>query len=284
MTPDDLDRQLRDAFGDQRAAARAARSAHHVQGRRRGGLAALRGGNGASFGARWRSRASPACLSRMLGGGSNVLVADRRRPWPCHPAPRRHGRPPSIQAACEPMRRSRSTGSCAGRSIAASPASRPGPGRRAPSAAPFMAMRTSRDATSAIWSTRVTLIGSVRGAGGRADARDGVRVRLQPAASHGRGRARPRIFTPVEVSRPRCVPSARESLAFRKRTQPLESASAGCIFQNPDPSRDRVPDGIPPSAGALVDRAGLKGSREGHAPRVDDPCQFHRERGRRDRR
>jgi UDP-N-acetylmuramate dehydrogenase len=59
--------------------------------------------------------------------------------------------------------------------------------------------------------------------------------------------------------------AARESLAFRKRTQPLESASAGCIFQNPDPARDRVPDGMPPSAGALVDRAGLKGTREGHA-------------------
>ncbi|PYR89278.1 MAG: hypothetical protein DMF84_25100 [Acidobacteria bacterium] len=58
---------------------------------------------------------------------------------------------------------------------------------------------------------------------------------------------------------------ARESLAYRKRTQPLESASAGCIFQNPDPAQDRVPDGIPWSAGALVDRAGLKGSREGHA-------------------
>jgi UDP-N-acetylmuramate dehydrogenase len=58
---------------------------------------------------------------------------------------------------------------------------------------------------------------------------------------------------------------ARESLAFRKRTQPLESPSAGCIFQNPDPSRDRVPDGIPASAGALVDRAGLKGAREGAA-------------------
>lgn len=52
---------------------------------------------------------------------------------------------------------------------------------------------------------------------------------------------------------------ARESLAFRKRTQPLESPSAGCIFMNPDRARDRVPDGIPPSAGALVDRAGLKG-------------------------
>ena len=59
--------------------------------------------------------------------------------------------------------------------------------------------------------------------------------------------------------------TARESLAFRKRTQPLESASAGCIFQNPDPARDRVPEGIPPSAGALVDRAGLKGSQAGRA-------------------
>jgi UDP-N-acetylmuramate dehydrogenase len=58
---------------------------------------------------------------------------------------------------------------------------------------------------------------------------------------------------------------ARESLAYRKRTQPLESASAGCIFQNPDPTIDRVPDGIPPSAGALVDRAGLKGASEGAA-------------------
>jgi UDP-N-acetylmuramate dehydrogenase len=59
--------------------------------------------------------------------------------------------------------------------------------------------------------------------------------------------------------------TARDSLAFRKRTQPLESPSAGCIFQNPDPARDRVPDGIPASAGALVDRAGLKGAREGAA-------------------
>ena len=59
--------------------------------------------------------------------------------------------------------------------------------------------------------------------------------------------------------------TARESLAFRKRTQPLESASAGCIFQNPDPSIERVPEGCPASAGALVDRAGLKGTRQGAA-------------------
>ena len=58
---------------------------------------------------------------------------------------------------------------------------------------------------------------------------------------------------------------ARESLAYRKRTQPLESASAGCIFQNPDPARVTLPDGVPASAGGLVDRAGLKGARQGAA-------------------
>jgi UDP-N-acetylmuramate dehydrogenase len=73
---------------------------------------------------------------------------------------------------------------------------------------------------------------------------------------------------------PGCAPEAlravaRESLAFRKRTQPLAAPSAGCIFQNPQPGRDRVPDGIPPSAGALIDRAGLKGRQIGGA-RVSD--------------
>jgi UDP-N-acetylmuramate dehydrogenase len=58
---------------------------------------------------------------------------------------------------------------------------------------------------------------------------------------------------------------ARESLAYRKQTQPLESPSAGCIFMNPDSRRDRVPEGIPASAGALVDRAGMKGATEGAA-------------------
>jgi UDP-N-acetylmuramate dehydrogenase len=59
--------------------------------------------------------------------------------------------------------------------------------------------------------------------------------------------------------------AARASLAYRKRTQPLALASAGCVFQNPDPARDRVPAGMPWSAGALVDRAGLKGRRLGGA-------------------
>jgi UDP-N-acetylmuramate dehydrogenase len=59
--------------------------------------------------------------------------------------------------------------------------------------------------------------------------------------------------------------TARASLAYRKQTQPLDTPSAGCVFQNPEPGRDRVPDGMPWSAGALVDRAGLKGFRIGGA-------------------
>jgi UDP-N-acetylmuramate dehydrogenase len=59
--------------------------------------------------------------------------------------------------------------------------------------------------------------------------------------------------------------AARASLAYRKQTQPLDTPSAGCIFMNPDPRLDRVPDGIPPSAGALIDRAGFKGLGQGGA-------------------
>lgn len=58
---------------------------------------------------------------------------------------------------------------------------------------------------------------------------------------------------------------ARQSLAFRKRTQPLDTPSAGCIFMNPDPKVDRLPDGVPASAGALIDRAGVKAAQIGRA-------------------
>ncbi len=71
---------------------------------------------------------------------------------------------------------------------------------------------------------------------------------------------------------------ARASLAFRKRTQPLASPSAGCIFQNPQSGRDRVPEGIPPSAGALVDRAGLKDHVSRRGAGVAHARQLHRQR------
>ena len=58
---------------------------------------------------------------------------------------------------------------------------------------------------------------------------------------------------------------AKDSLTFRKRTQPLALKSAGCIFQNPESERALLPEGVPCSAGALIDRVGLKGKRRGGA-------------------
>ena len=59
--------------------------------------------------------------------------------------------------------------------------------------------------------------------------------------------------------------AARSSLAYRKKTQPLALPTAGCVFQNPDPATVKLPAGVPCSAGALVDRAGLKGAACGGA-------------------
>ena len=67
--------------------------------------------------------------------------------------------------------------------------------------------------------------------------------------------------------------TARASLAFRKRTQPLHLASAGCVFQNPS-AEELVPAGVPRSAGALVDRAGLKGAQVGGAAVSDVHANF----------
>lgn len=58
---------------------------------------------------------------------------------------------------------------------------------------------------------------------------------------------------------------ARESLRFRKRTQPLAQPSAGCIFQNPDAAEGGLEAGQAPYAGALIDEAGLKGFTVGGA-------------------
>ena len=69
--------------------------------------------------------------------------------------------------------------------------------------------------------------------------------------------------TPGEAGAVRA--GARRSLAFRKRTQPLERASAGCVFQNPRAEDGPLPPDVPRSAGALIDRAGMKGHRVGGA-------------------
>jgi UDP-N-acetylmuramate dehydrogenase len=70
----------------------------------------------------------------------------------------------------------------------------------------------------------------------------------------------------VETGDPEALRAvARASLAHRKRTQPLVLPSAGCVFQNPDPASVTLPSGVPCSAGALVERAGLKGAAVGGA-------------------
>jgi UDP-N-acetylmuramate dehydrogenase len=106
-------------------------------------------------------------------------------------------------------------------------------------------------------------------------ARDGATRELeQPAMEFAYDRSRLQrtgeillsaVFTVGDGDPAALRTTARTSLAFRKRTQPLDVPSAGCIFQNPQPAIDRVPEGIPWSAGALVDRAGLKGSHLGGA-------------------
>lgn len=105
--------------------------------------------------------------------------------------------------------------------------------------------------------------------------RDG-QVSDVPADAMGFGYDRSRVQTSGEIVlsvvfavQPGAVPEdlrrvARESLAFRKRTQPLHQSSAGCIFQNPAPDAP-LPPQVPRSAGALIDRAGLKGARAGGA-------------------
>ena len=95
--------------------------------------------------------------------------------------------------------------------------------------------------------------------------RDGVRLRQEPPAADRRGGARGGL-PGVAAGEPAALrDEARRSLAFRKRTQPLALPSAGCVFQNPDPARVRLPEGMPASAGALVDAAGLKGAACGAA-------------------
>ena len=206
------------------------------------------------------SRAAHGVPVTVLGGGSNVLVADAgvTRPGAC-----------GCAAATSAIDRRDAIRADAGLTInglvrwtitMAWPGSRRGPARRARSAAPSTATRISGAGTSASYVVQVPLVD-----------RDGeIHDVPAPAMEFGYDYSRLQrtreIVVSADFSVGRGEPEplravARESLAFRKRTQPLALPSAGCIFQNPDPARDRVPDGIPCSAGALVDRAGLKGAR-----------------------
>ena len=95
-------------------------------------------------------------------------------------------------------------------------------------------------------------------------AADSAGIRILPAASCGFGYRRSSLGGATVVSASFALrPGKPEDLKERartireekRRTQPLQDASAGCIFRNP-PGQ---------SAGRLIDLAGLKGLREGAA-------------------
>ncbi len=64
--------------------------------------------------------------------------------------------------------------------------------------------------------------------------------------------------------------AVRRYASYRRKTQPLRAASAGCIFKNPDTG---------PQAGLLIDRAGLKGLAVGGAEISDIHGNFLVNRG-----
>jgi UDP-N-acetylmuramate dehydrogenase len=112
------------------------------------------------------------------------------------------------------------------------------------------------------------LVESVRLAGPAGDTRDLSRAEMEFGYDRSRLQKTREVLLSAVFSVSTGDPAAlrdvaRQSLAYRKKTQPLDTPSAGCIFQNPD--RAEVPADIPPSAGALVDRAGLKGASRGDA-------------------
>lgn len=67
-------------------------------------------------------------------------------------------------------------------------------------------------------------------------------------------------FRVHEDDQVRCRERVKEYFQYKKSTQPMDAATAGCMFRNPT-----MPDGSRESAGKLIDLAGLKGIHEGLA-------------------
>ena len=72
-------------------------------------------------------------------------------------------------------------------------------------------------------------------------------------------------FKTGDASHTDLLESSRKSLRYRKSTQPLAEPSAGCVFKNPKAADTEKIFGIGCSAGSLIDQAGLKGCAEGAA-------------------
>ena len=179
----------------------------------------------------------------LLGGGSNVLVPIAA----C--AGSSSGRAAATIAAARPTERVRAdaavtiNGLVRWTIITAARASKRGPARRERSAAPIFG--------NAHFGGRLIgeLVVEVRLAARDGDDERCVRRRRWSSATiaaacrtpakcccRRRSACRPAI-------RRRCARRRAQSLAYRKRTQPLDTPSAGCIFQNPDRAATSCPTG-----------------------------------------
>ena len=96
-------------------------------------------------------------------------------------------------------------------------------------------------------------------------ADDGVRLRLQPAAPDARGGDLGRLSRHRRQSLTNCARSLASRWPFASAPSRSSRPAPAAFSRIPDPARDVVPEGIPWSAGALVDRAGLKAARAGRA-------------------
>ena len=141
------------------------------------------------------------------------------------------------------------------------------------------ALRRAPDRRSA--SVEVRLVDPRRRDARCAACGDGVRLRSQPAAADAARCCSRRCSAWRRATRRRCGRRRASRWRFASGRSRSTRRAPGCIFQNPDPGRDRVPEGIPWSAGALVDRAGLKGAGGRRRARVAGARQLHRQRGRR---
>ena len=216
----------------------------------------------------------------MLGGGSNVLVGGRR-----HPRPGRCGRAAGTSSASDGSRASRCRGHDQ-RARALADRSRPGRTRGVGRHAGHGRRRHPRQRT--LGRTPALGVRRERAPG----TRDG-RGRDDVAASEmdfGYDRSRLQRTGEVLLSAAFVVqpgdPAAMREEARRVAALSQANAAAGVAERRlhlPEPARRcrACPTGMPRSAGALVDRAGLKGARGGRRRRVAHARQLHREHRRR---
>ena len=201
----------------------------------------------------------------MLGGGSNVLVADCRRPRARHAAARRRHSPTGRRA--RPRRRGGDDQRPRALDDQARRRRPRGVGRHARNGRrrDFRQRALRRPADRRAGRHRVRLASRDGVVSEVARRRHGVRIRSQPAAGRPARCCCRRTSPCRRATRPRCARWRGDRWrSANARSRSTRRARAACSrIRSPDATPCRT--AFPWSAGALVDRAGLKGARVGGA-------------------